>query len=94
MGNRLMRGGNSNLAAKENNVHCAKRPGRFDQKSEAEKLSESIPEIIDRVLGKGHKVSHLADRKGSVSESALSYQFKKAMTAKVRTNVYPAGSLY
>jgi len=44
-------------------------------------------------LGKGQKVAHIADRKGSVGSQALSYRLKKAMTAKSRSNEYPIGWL-
>ncbi len=62
-------------------------------KKRGRKPVRANPKLLDRVLGKGHKVAHIADRKGSVGSSALSYRPKKAMTVKVRASEYPIGWL-
>lgn len=62
-------------------------------KKRGRKPARVNPGLLDKVLGKGHKVAHIADRKGSVCSSALSYRLKKAMTVKVRANEYPIGWL-
>lgn len=62
-------------------------------KKRGRKAKRVNPDLLDKVLGKGHRISHIADRKGSVGQPALSYRFKKAMTTKSRTNEYPIGWL-
>ena len=50
-------------------------------------------ELINKVLGQGKRLVHLAERKGSVGDSALSQRLKKAMSMKQRGNEYPKGWL-
>lgn len=49
--------------------------------------------LLLKVLGQGQKLSHLAERKGSVSRTALSQRLKKSMSKKQRDNNYPKGWL-
>ncbi len=53
----------------------------------------SNQQLISKVLGQGRKLVHLAERKGSVSISALSRRLKKDMTRKKRENEFPIGWL-
>ena len=62
-------------------------------KKRGRKIKRVNPNLLNKVLGKGQKVSHIADRKGSVGQSAISYRLKKAMFTKTRTNNYPIGWL-
>jgi transposase-like protein len=48
---------------------------------------------MDKTLDQGQKLTHLAERKGSVSRVALSQRLKKAMAGKKRENEYPKGWL-
>jgi len=48
---------------------------------------------MDKALGQGQKLTYLAERKGSVSRTALSQRLKKAMSKKQRENEYPKGWL-
>jgi len=50
-------------------------------------------QLLNKVIGQGRKLVHLAERKGSVSQSALSRRLKKAMSKKRRENGYPKGWL-
>ncbi len=50
-------------------------------------------QLINKVIGQGRKLVHLAERKGSVSISALSRRLKKDMSRKKRENKFPIGWL-
>lgn len=94
MGNRLaVRRKYINLAAKESSVLYVKKTWSVRQKKRGRKSRRVNPNLLGKVLGKGQKVAHIADRKGSVSPQALSYRLKKAMAAKSRSNEYPIGWL-
>ena len=49
--------------------------------------------LLLKVLGQGQKLTHLAERKGSTTRTALSQRLKKSMTRKQRENEYPKGWL-
>lgn len=81
------------FGGKRKQCSLCKKTWSIRPKKRGRKAKRVNPDILDKVLGKGHRVSHIADRKGSVGEPALSYRFKKAMAAKIRTNEYPIGWL-
>ena len=62
-------------------------------KKRGRKTKRSNHQLINKVLGQGQKLTYLAERKGSVSRTALSQRLKKAMTRKQRENEYPKGWL-
>ena len=70
-----------------------KKTWSIRQKKRGRKPKRPNADLLRKVLGKGCKVSHLAERKGSVSRSALSQRLKKTMSATARTNKYPIGWL-
>jgi hypothetical protein len=81
------------FGGKRKQCSLCKKTWSIRPKKRGRKIKRINLGLLDRVLGKGHRVSHIADRKGSVGEPALSYRFKKAMEAKTRTNEYPVGWL-
>jgi hypothetical protein len=48
------------LATKEGSVPSARKPGQSTPESEAEKLNVQINELVNKVLGQGKKLVHLA----------------------------------
>lgn len=70
-----------------------KKTWSIRQKKRGRKSRRANTSLLDKVLGKGQKMSHIADRKGSVNQSALSRQLRKAMLAKPRSSEYPIGWL-
>lgn len=81
------------FGGKRKQCSLCKKTWSIRPKKRGRKPAKANPNLLDKVLGKGHKVAHIADRKGSVGSSALSYRLKKAMTVKVRANEYPIGWL-
>ena len=81
------------FGGKRKQCSLCKKTWSIRQKKRGRKSKRVKPSLLDKVLGKGQKVAHIADRKGSVGQPALSYQLKKAMTVKSRTNEYPIGWL-
>jgi len=63
------------------------------KKRRGRKSRRANPNLLDKVLGKGQRVAHIAARKGSVGSPAISYRLKKAMAAKSRSSKYPIGWL-
>lgn len=63
----------------------AKRRGR--------KAKRPNQQLVNKILGQGKKLVHLAERKGSVSNVVLSQRLKKSMLKKKRENEYPKGWL-
>ena len=81
------------FGGKRKQCSFCKKTWSIRQKKRGRKTKRANPDLLDKILGKGQRVSHLADRKGSVGQPALSYRFKKAMAAKLRANKYPIGWL-
>jgi len=81
------------FGGKRKQCSLCKKTWSIRQKKRGRKFKRVDPNLLGRVLGKGQKLSHIADRKGSVSRPALSRRFKKAMSAKRRINKYPIGWL-
>lgn len=78
---------------KRKQCSLCKKTWSIRQKKRGRKPKRPNADLLRKVLGKGYKASHLAERKGSVSRSALSQRLKKAMSAATRTNKYPIGWL-
>lgn len=81
------------FGGKRKQCSLCKKTWSIRQKKRGRKSKRVNPNLLCKVLGKGQKVAHIADRKGSVSPQALSYRLKKAMTVKSRSNEYPIGWL-
>ena len=81
------------FGGKRKQCSLCKKTWSIRQKKRGRKPKRSNQNLLEKVLGKGQKVAHIADRKGSVGSPALSYRLKKAMTAKPRSNGYPIGWL-
>lgn len=81
------------FGGKRKQCSFCKKTWSIRRKKRGRKAKRANPDLLDKILGKGQRVSHLADRKGSVGQPALSYRFKKAMMAKLRANKYPIGWL-
>lgn len=81
------------FGGKRKQCSLCKKTWSIRQKKRGRKSKRINPDLLDKVLGKGMKVTHIADRKGSVGQSALSSRLKKAMKAKSRSNKYPIGWL-
>ena len=81
------------FGGKRKQCSLCKKTWTIRRKRRGRKAKRINQDLLAKVLGKGQKVAHLADRKGSVSPSALSQRLKKAMSAKARTNKYPIGWL-
>src|SRR3989339_895570 len=81
------------FGGKRKQCSLCKKTWSVRKKKRGRKAKRINPDLLNKVLGKGWKVAHLADRKGSVSQSAFSQRLKKAMSAKTRTNKYPIGWL-
>jgi len=62
-------------------------------KKRGRKSKRFSKQLLDKVIRQGRKLAHLAERKGSVSQSALSHRLNKAMSKKRRENEYPDGWL-
>jgi len=81
------------FGGKRKQCSSCKKTWLIRQKKRGRKPKRVDPNLLGKVLGKGQKLSHIADRKGSVGQPALSRRFQKAMTAKQRINEYPIGRL-
>jgi len=81
------------FGGKRKQCSLCKKTWSIRQKKRGRKSRRANPNLLDKVLGKGQKVAHIADRKGSVGSPALSYRLKKAMAAKSRCDEYPIGWL-
>ncbi|MFA5020697.1 MAG: transposase [Patescibacteria group bacterium] len=62
-------------------------------KKRGRKAKRPNQQLVNKVLGQGKKLVHLAERKGSVCDAALSQRLKKSMSRKKRENEYPQGWL-
>lgn len=81
------------FGGKRKQCSFCKKTWSIRQKKRGRKAKRASSDLLNKILGKGQRVSHLAGRKGSVGQPALSYRFKKAMAAKLRANQYPIGWL-
>lgn len=81
------------FGGKRKQCSFCKKTWSIRQKKRGRKAKRVNPGLLDKILGKGQRVSHLADRKGSVGQSALSRQLRRTMLAKPRSNEYPIGWL-
>lgn len=81
------------FGGKRKQCSLCKKTWSIRQKKRGRKSRRANSDLLDKVLGKGQKIAHIADRKGSVGSPALSYRLKKAMVAKSRCDEYPIGWL-
>jgi hypothetical protein len=81
------------FGGKRKQCSLCKKTWSIRQKKRGRKAKRVNPDLLEKVLGKGRKIAHIADRKGSVGSPALSYRLKKSMAAKPRLNEYPIGWL-
>ncbi|MEK7173182.1 MAG: transposase [Patescibacteria group bacterium] len=81
------------FGGKRKQCSLCKKTWSIRKKKRGRKSKRVNPDLLRKVLAQGQKMSHIADRKGSVGQSALSRQLRKAMMAKTRSNEYPIGWL-
>ncbi|MFH1582744.1 MAG: hypothetical protein ABIB72_00285 [Candidatus Falkowbacteria bacterium] len=62
-----------------------KRRGRKSQRINSD--------LVNKVLGRGEKTTHIANRLNSISRSGLCHRLNKSILKTKRTNEYPAGWL-
>ena len=81
------------FGGKRKQCSLCKKTWSVRKKKRGRKAKRSNTSLVNEILGKGKKIAHIASRKGSASQSALSQRLKKAMSAKSRINKYPIGWL-
>lgn len=70
-----------------------KKTWKIRQKKRGRKAKRVDKKLVENILVKGERASHIANRKSGVSPQTISYRLKKAMPLCERRELYPSGWL-